>query len=141
MIVNLGDMMSMLTGGILKSCIHRVIPVPGHEDEERWSFARFVRAEEDVLMEPVDTPLLQQGSHQRTRGEHGYEGYESSVDGDANHGVLGTAIRERSDHDRQAGGLMTSGQWLQKKFTMLRGETWTKDENWILRGHKSTPVS
>lgn len=145
MIVNLGDMMSMLTGGILKSCVHRVIPVPGHEEEERWSFARFVRAEEDVLMKTVNTPLLQRRSPQRTRAEHGNEVHESSIDGDFNRRVLCKAEWERSDHDRQAGDLagdlMTSGQWLQRKFMMLRGETWTKEENWVLRGHKSTPVS
>ena len=29
---------------------------------------------------------------------------------------------------------LTSGEWLQRKFQMLRRQTWTQDKDWILLG-------
>ena len=135
MIVNLGDMMAMLTGGMLKSCLHRVIPVPGREDEERWSFARFVRAEDEVLMKPVESPLLQQWKNVQQTPQ-GYGMLEDLLESNGSRHVPGQEVYERSNHDRQGEDVVTSAEWLQRKFLMLRGKTWTEDESWILEGQK-----
>ncbi|CAF3109419.1 unnamed protein product [Rotaria sp. Silwood2] len=53
-IVNLGDAMVKLSGGILKSNIHRVITVPGlKEIVDRYSVVYFSRPENNVLMKSV----------------------------------------------------------------------------------------
>ncbi|KAL9123964.1 MAG: hypothetical protein Q9217_006662 [Psora testacea] len=111
-IVNLGDGLSMLTRGYLKSCLHRVIPYPGDEIEERYSFAYFMRAEDQVVMRALKSPLF------------------------------GTVGADRSKEAKRGGGKeteseeMTSAQWLQKKYTMLRKDTWNKEKEWILTGVK-----
>ena len=45
--------LSMLTGGLLHSCLHRVGPLPGRAMEERYSFAYLQRTEDDVRMETL----------------------------------------------------------------------------------------
>ena len=32
------------------------------------------------------------------------------------------------------GDAVTSGEWLSKKYAMLRGSTWKKEDDWVLRG-------
>lgn len=44
---------SMLTGGLLHSCLHRVGPLPGRTREERYSFAYLQRAEDDARVETL----------------------------------------------------------------------------------------
>ena len=44
---------SMLTGGFLHSCLHRVRPLPGRTREERYSCAYLPRAEDDVREETL----------------------------------------------------------------------------------------
>ena len=45
--------LSMLTGGLLHSCLHRVGPLPGRAMEERYSFTYLQRTEDDVRMEAL----------------------------------------------------------------------------------------
>ena len=45
--------LTMLTGGLLHSCLHRVGPPPGRVMEDRYSFAYLQRAEDDVRMEAL----------------------------------------------------------------------------------------
>lgn len=52
-IVNIGDGLTMLTGGLLHSCLHRVSPPAGRAMEERYSFAYLQRAENEVRMEAL----------------------------------------------------------------------------------------
>ena len=71
-LVNIGDLLSYWTNGLLKSTIHRVIlpkPAPGaraeandgHQSavgEDRYSIAIFVDPEKDVPLVPMPSPLI-----------------------------------------------------------------------------------
>lgn len=57
-IVNLGDGMSLLTNGYLRSCLHRASPLLGYPMPTRYSFAYMVRAEDETLMTGVKSPLI-----------------------------------------------------------------------------------
>lgn len=94
--VNIGDWLSLLTDKTFRSCRHRVKAASGQAMKERYSFAYFMRPDEDTLMKAVSSPLV------------------PKVD--------------RQDE------VFTSGEWLQRKYAMLRRDTWKKDENWILGG-------
>ncbi|PPQ77894.1 hypothetical protein CVT25_015381 [Psilocybe cyanescens] len=53
-ICNIGDTLTILSGGILKSCTHRVVPPPGAQaGHERWSLVYFVRPTNDVYLEAL----------------------------------------------------------------------------------------
>ena len=61
--VNIGDSLSMLSGGLFKSCCHRVAPPnAGGPREERYSFAYLCRAEDHIKLQAVSSPLIQQSS-------------------------------------------------------------------------------
>lgn len=45
--------LTMLTGGLLHSCLHRVAPLPGRAMEERYSFAYLQRAGDNVKMQSL----------------------------------------------------------------------------------------
>lgn len=94
--VNIGDCLSLLTNKTFRSCRHRVKAAPGQAMKERYSFAYFMRPDEDAFMKAVSSPLV------------------PKVD--------------RQDE------VFTSAQWLQRKYAMLRRDTWKKDENWMLSG-------
>lgn len=47
-IINIGDSLRFLSGGRLNSCVHRVVPTPELRDENRYSLAYFLRAEDDA---------------------------------------------------------------------------------------------
>lgn len=49
-IVNLGDSLSLLTNGVLRSCVHRVQQLPNRAMPTRYSFAYMVRPAEDTVM-------------------------------------------------------------------------------------------
>jgi isopenicillin N synthase-like dioxygenase len=57
-IVRLGDGMSLLTNGFLRSCLHRVEPLPGEAMPIRDSFAYLVRAEDQTIMTGMKCPLF-----------------------------------------------------------------------------------
>lgn len=57
-IVNIGDMLSMLTNGLLKSALHRVGPVTGCAMPERYSLAYLMRLEDETVLRAVDSPLI-----------------------------------------------------------------------------------
>lgn len=95
-IINIGDCLSLLTNKTFRSCRHRVKAAPGQAMKERYSFAYFMRPDEDALMKTVSSPLV-----------------------------------PKADRQDQ---VFTSGEWLQRKYAMLRRDTWKKDDNWILTG-------
>ena len=95
-IVNIGDCLSLLTNKTFRSCRHRVKAAPEQAMKERYSFAYFMRPDENALMQAVSTPLV-----------------------------------PKVDRPEQ---LFTSGEWLQRKYAMLRRDTWKDDEKWILTG-------
>lgn len=96
-IVNIGDCLSFLTDGLFRSCRHRVVALHGQAMKERYSFAYFMRPDEDALMRAVKSPL-----------------------------VPGAEVEDAE--------VFTSGQWLQRKYAMLRRNTWSKDKDWMLTG-------
>lgn len=57
-VVNLGDSLSMLTGGFLRSSLHRVGPLPGADMPERYSFAFLMRPENQTILRPVQSPMI-----------------------------------------------------------------------------------
>ncbi|KAL9613652.1 MAG: hypothetical protein Q9167_001828 [Letrouitia subvulpina] len=93
--VNIGDCLSLLTNNKLRSCRHRVKALPGQAMQERYSFAYFMRPDEDALLKAVTSPLIPK------------------------------VIQEE---------VFTTKEWLQKKYAMLRRDTWQEDKNWILNG-------
>ncbi|KAL8799655.1 MAG: hypothetical protein Q9182_005725 [Xanthomendoza sp. 2 TL-2023] len=52
-IINVGDGLTMLTGGSLRSCLHRVSPREGQAMQDRYSIAYLLRAEDDAVMKPL----------------------------------------------------------------------------------------
>ncbi|THV74728.1 putative 1-aminocyclopropane-1-carboxylate oxidase [Aureobasidium pullulans] len=59
-IVNVADALEFLSGGYLKSTVHRVIrPPPDQADKPRLGLIYFARPEADVELAPVESPLLQ----------------------------------------------------------------------------------
>lgn len=101
--VNIGDCLSLLTNDLLKSCRHRVSALPGRALEERYSFAYMMRPADEVLMRPVQSPMV-----------------------DAMRG------QERAKGQDEEEKTFTSGEWLQRKYAMLRRETWNRQNDWIL---------
>lgn len=57
-IINLGDGMSLLSNGLLHSCLHRVAPLPGRAAKTRYSFAYLMRAEDTTPMTALKSPLI-----------------------------------------------------------------------------------
>ncbi|KZT28362.1 Clavaminate synthase-like protein [Neolentinus lepideus HHB14362 ss-1] len=53
-ICNVGDALHIFSGGLLKSCVHRVMPPPGLQAQsERWSIAFFTRPCDHVILHPL----------------------------------------------------------------------------------------
>lgn len=52
-VVNLGDAMSLWTGGLFRSVLHRVASLPGKGMNERYSFAFLMRPENQAPMVPL----------------------------------------------------------------------------------------
>lgn len=58
--VNIADSLSFLTNGYLKSSVHRVIaPPPDQTHLDRYGVLYFVRPEDDLILKPVPSPLLE----------------------------------------------------------------------------------
>lgn len=66
-IVNIADALERLSGGYLKSTVHRVVRPPADQvDRPRLGLIYFARPEAKTAMEPVDSPLIRRlgvGSH------------------------------------------------------------------------------
>ncbi|KAL3470291.1 hypothetical protein BJX99DRAFT_251323 [Aspergillus californicus] len=59
-IVNIADALEYLSGGFLKSTVHRVVRPPGDQAlNRRLSLIYFARPEAAVRMSPLDSPLLE----------------------------------------------------------------------------------
>ncbi|KAI0113070.1 putative 1-aminocyclopropane-1-carboxylate oxidase [Daldinia grandis] len=59
-IVNIADALEFLSGGYLKSTVHRVVRPPGDQaGRPRLSLIYFARPEANILLKPVVSPLLQ----------------------------------------------------------------------------------
>lgn len=60
-VVNVGDGLVALTGGLLHSCLHRVVPLPGRGMGARCSFAWMERAEAPTVMRALEGGIIPQG--------------------------------------------------------------------------------
>ncbi|KAK7051465.1 hypothetical protein VNI00_004439 [Paramarasmius palmivorus] len=60
-ICNIGDALAVLSGGILHSNIHRVVPPPGAQRKlDRWSQVYFTRPGNDIVLKPLSelSPII-----------------------------------------------------------------------------------
>ncbi|KAG5977055.1 hypothetical protein E4U55_007075 [Claviceps digitariae] len=57
-VVNVGDCLTMMSNGLLKSALHRVGPVAGCAMPERYSMAYLARPEDHALLRGLPSPLL-----------------------------------------------------------------------------------
>ncbi|MCJ1350952.1 MAG: hypothetical protein MMC33_000934 [Icmadophila ericetorum] len=98
-IVNLGDGLVLLSNGYFHSCLHRVKAPPGEAMQERYSFAYFLRAEDETPMRPMKA-------------------------------LQNLTSKKESVQEEKA--VLTSAEWLQRKYLSLRGNTWKKENSWML---------
>lgn len=81
-IVNVADALEFLSGGYLRSTVHRVVRPPEDQAEQpRLSLIYFARPQADVKLRPVESPLLKRLGLQR-------EGESVGVDGVTAEGEL-----------------------------------------------------
>ncbi|KAK7992555.1 oxidoreductase [Apiospora saccharicola] len=59
-VVNVGDCLSLLTNGLLKSALHCVGPVEGRPMDERYSIAYLMRPEDCTVLRTLDSPKIPQ---------------------------------------------------------------------------------
>ena len=97
-IVNLGDGMSLLSNGLLQSCLHRDSPLPSEAFKTRYSFAYLQRAEDHTPMRGLKSRVIPKSDPQAP--------------------------------------VLTSAEWLARKFGLLRNDTHKTDEEWVLTGTK-----
>ncbi|KAK0450457.1 uncharacterized protein EV420DRAFT_735793 [Desarmillaria tabescens] len=65
-ICNVGDALSLFSGGILRSNLHRVLPPPGAQSHlDRWSLVFFTRPGNSVILRALveDSPLIADTVH------------------------------------------------------------------------------
>ncbi|KAI6157100.1 hypothetical protein BKA82DRAFT_994494 [Pisolithus tinctorius] len=66
-ICNVGDALTVFSGGILKSAVHRVVPPPGAQGEyERWSLVFFTRPNNTQVLRALveDSPVIMESVKQ-----------------------------------------------------------------------------
>ncbi|KAK1705468.1 uncharacterized protein BDZ83DRAFT_771072 [Colletotrichum acutatum] len=66
LIVNVGEALELLTGGLLRATVHRVVkPPPDQERAKRLGIIYFARPRDDQRLRPLDSPLLRRlGIHE-----------------------------------------------------------------------------
>ncbi|KAF5004840.1 hypothetical protein FDECE_8684 [Fusarium decemcellulare] len=70
--VNAGDALSFLTGGYVKSTIHRVsVPPKDQRNVDRLGLLYFSRIENDVVLNTIDSPVLKREGHTQNEFEAG----------------------------------------------------------------------
>lgn len=63
-VVNIGDCVTKMTNGLLKSALHRVGPIDGCTMPERYSLAYLMRPEDRTVLRVLDSPLIPQSTTQ-----------------------------------------------------------------------------
>ena len=96
-IVNIADCLSLLTNKLLRSCRHRVCALPEQAMKERYSFAYFLRPEDETPIRALKSRL----------------------------------IFKSEEPEKE---VYTSGEWMKRKYAMLRKATWNQHNNWMLSG-------
>jgi isopenicillin N synthase-like dioxygenase len=86
-IVNIADALEYLSGGFLKSTVHRVVRPPSDQaDKPRLSLIYFARPEANIKMRALDSPLL------RRVGSRLDEKYAGALEGVTAEGEFGFSI-------------------------------------------------
>ncbi|OAX31654.1 Clavaminate synthase-like protein [Rhizopogon vinicolor AM-OR11-026] len=109
-ICNIGDALSLFSGGILQSNIHRVVPPPGAQVEyERWSLAFFTRPGNSKILRAL---------------------IESSP-------LIAEAVKQQPDRKFETGS--TAAAWSTRRFKNSRIHNRTGPETWAAsRGTEHT---
>ncbi|KIJ66625.1 hypothetical protein HYDPIDRAFT_109724 [Hydnomerulius pinastri MD-312] len=111
-ICNIGDALSLFSGGILQSNIHRVVPPPGAQaDYARWSLVFFIRPGNSKVLRALveDSPIIAE------------------------------AVKKRPDRDFETGS--TSAEWFARRIRNQRIKNRTGPETWAAsRGTEHTPT-
>lgn len=71
-ICNVGDALTVFSGGILKSTVHRVVPPPGAQGEhERWSLVFHTRPNGAQMLRALveDSPVIAESARQYPEGK------------------------------------------------------------------------
>jgi len=116
-ICNVGDALTLLSGGILRSNLHRVVLPPGEQAFfERWSLVFFLRPGADVLLYPLTE--------------------ESPI-------IAGVVSRMSEEDKKKYYPNQTAGEWFGRRIKMQRLKNRTGPESWrVSRGteHKSKVI-
>lgn len=59
-IINIGDGLSLLSNGLFRSGLHRVVPLPGETMKTRYALGYFLRAEDNTVMSGLESDLIPQ---------------------------------------------------------------------------------
>jgi len=114
-ICNIGDALKILSGGLLVSNMHRVIPPPGQQSAHtRWSLVYFSRPGNTVLLEPFS----------------------------ASSSMIANAVEEMADEDKKrfyTGS--TAGDWFKRRIKYQRIKNREGPESWrASRGTEHAPT-
>lgn len=96
-LVNIGDLLSYWTNGLLKSTVHRVV-FPDDGGDDRYSIAYFCHPVDDASLVPVPSPLI-------ANKRHGIRENEEKVLTAAQHlkkrlaAAYGWAMEDRTDSE------------------------------------------
>ncbi|KAH7924784.1 Clavaminate synthase-like protein [Leucogyrophana mollusca] len=111
-ICNIGDALSLFSGGILQSNIHRVVPPPGAQAEyERWSLVFFIRPGNSKILRALveDSP------------------------------IIADAVKKRPGQNFETGS--TAAEWFARRIRNQRIKNRTGPETWYAsRGTEHTPT-
>jgi isopenicillin N synthase-like dioxygenase len=66
-LLNVGDLLSFWTGGLLRSTVHRVIFPKDGRGEDRYSIAYFCHAVDDAKLDPIPSEIVRR-HHERANG-------------------------------------------------------------------------
>ncbi|RDL32345.1 Clavaminate synthase-like protein [Venustampulla echinocandica] len=98
-VVNVGDSLRFLSGRVLSSIIHRVLPVGPHQTEDRYTLAYFLRPEDEAVFEDCHGNLISARSWHDRKFDH----FRESHDQQKNDSIL-------------MGGMEDNQKFLQYKF-------------------------
>ncbi|KAG2067403.1 Clavaminate synthase-like protein [Suillus decipiens] len=112
-VCNIGDALSLFSGGILQSNIHRVVTPPGVQAEyERWSLVFFTRPSNSKVLR-----ALVESSH-----------------------IIAEAVKKRPDKSFETGS--TAVEWFTRRVKNQRIRNRTGPETWAAsRGTEHTPTA
>ncbi|KAJ9609148.1 hypothetical protein H2200_006919 [Cladophialophora chaetospira] len=111
-VVNIGDLLSYWTSGLLRSTVHRVVltapPVQdGESNADRFSIAVFVQPDDDTVLTPIPSPLVEERA----------ASFKGKIVGHGG-GVM----------DAEALSTLTAGQHLSSRLRATYGDVYTEEK-------------